>query len=502
MSPSIRKILSVALLSVCWLTLRAQTDSTALNSIARRINEILKEYNSYSIFVDTTEYVHDWIDSDDINLQIASSLGACNEIVRLFIRGADADNFVGHMARPIHYAVSSGKWEAVEILLLLGADPDSDDMYGNTPLITAVRANELEIAEKLIRYGASLTETDAERSAPLHHAAALDNFAMADMLLYYESPTELTDSEGNTPLMTGVGFGYYDIVDLLLQSGADPNAADKRGFTPLMAATQAGDTLMMSILVNAGANLYAVNMYGIDALGCAVISSREEAAAFLLDQGNRWDSHEGTSADPVTLANKYGRRDILQLMLDHGLKGKKEYSFTELSVSVNGMLTTHYQLGGVSISVSDPGFHTGIILGATLNPMNQRLLVKGNDDIIYQYKVRTNIIYAGLSREIPLSNPLSEIKVSFVPSLSLGYRFYSRYEGLEERPAGSLSFIPAADIRLSRNRMGLNAGLALMRMPFYKVGPAWFSVKVSYSLTRSTSNFTGKKIRLYNYEQN
>ncbi len=502
MTPAIKKSAIIAILLACGFTLRGQTDSLAVDSVTARIMEILKEYNSYTIFVDTSEYVQYDFNADDINLQTAASLGACNEIVRLYVRGADVNNFAGRMARPLHYAVTSGKWEAVEILLLLGADPDLDDIYGNTPLITAVRANDLVIAEKLIRYGGSLTESDRQKSSPLHHAVALGNFQMTDMLLYYDSPTELFDSEGNTPLMTGVAFSYHDLADLLLQSGADPNAEDRSGFTPLMVASQNGDTLMMRILTDAGANLYAVNVYGTDALGCAVVFSQKEAAAFLLQKGNRWENHGGTLTDPVSLANKYGRKEILQLMLDNGIKGKRELSFTELSVSAGAMVTTHYQLAGASISVSEPGIRTGIVLGALVNPLNQRMLVKGADNTIYQYRVRTNVVYTGVFREFSLSQPLSEIRVSFVPSLSLGYRFHSFYEGTEEKPDNSITVIPSADIRLSRRYLGLSTGISLLKMPFYKAGPVWLSFRVSYSLTRSSSNFTGKKIRLYNYEQN
>lgn len=500
MTPSVKKILIITVLLLCGTFLKGQNDSLVVDSITVRIKTILQEYNSYSLFVDTSDYVHDVLHADDINLQTAASMGACNEIIRLFIRGADVSNFVGNTATPLHYAVNSGKLEAVEILLLLGADPSRKDMFGNTPLITAVRANDPEIAEKLIRHGSVVTETDRQNSTPLHHAAALGNFLLTDMLLYYDSPTDMHDNEGNTPLMTVVCLGYHDITDLLLQSGADPNAADRKGFTPLMAAAQNGDTLLMRMLIKAGANLYAVNTEGLDALGGAIISSRKEAVAYLLDTGSRWNSKYGSKTDPVTLAKNYGQKEIVQLMTDRGMVARKSLSFNELSFSAGGMLTTHYQMAGGSVSVADPGIRTGFTIGAASNPLNQRMLVRAEEEVFYQYRVKSHMIYAGLFREFLLNHAYNEIKISAVPAINIGYRFHSLYEGTEDRPDDSMILMPAADLRFSRRNLGINAGVTYAKMPFYKTGPVWFTLRVSYTLSRPTDNFSLKKLRLYNYE--
>lgn len=502
MTSPIRKVLIPAILLACSISVKGQTDSLVLDSVTNRIREILEEYNSYSVFVDTSAYIHNEYEADNINLQIAASMGACNEIIRLFVRGADVNNFTGSMARPLHYAVSSGKWEAVEILLLLGADPDMDDMYGNTPLITAVRANNLVIAEKLIRYGASLIKADRYNSAPLHHAAALGNFGITDMLIYYDSPMEINDNEGNTPLMTGVCFGFHDIADLLLQSGADPNARDRRGYTPLMAASQNGDTLMMRMLIDAGVNLYAVNNEGVDALGCAVISSQKASVEYLLEKGNRWNTASGTKAGAVNLANIFGQYDILRMMQDRGMEGKRIFSFNELSFSATGLISPVYSMAGASLTIKDPGLRTGITFGATANPLKQRLLVQGNDNVYYQYQFKSTLIYAGIFREFLLTPQTGEIKVRFIPSLGFGYRYHSLYEGTEDRPDDGFHLIPAADLGIGIRSLGLSAGLSYIRFPVYRAGPIWISLKATCSFSRPGRNFMIKKVRLYNYEQN
>ncbi len=515
MSSAMKQLVVLTLFLVTALSLRSQTDSLLLqpgavylqpdslnaDSIISRIKVLLKEYNQQNLYVDISEYLDDGYNADDINLQIASSMGACNEIVRLYAEGADVNNFEGRIATPLHYAVTSGTRQAVEILLLLGADPDSYDAYGNTPLISAVRSNDLETAEVLIRYGASLEQVDRTRSSPLHHAAALGQFYIADMLLYYDSPAELKDSEGNTPLMVGVTFGYPDIADLLLQNGVEPNTPDKKGITPLMAAAFNGDTLMMKLIADAGANLYAVSDEGADALGFAVMSGKKEAVEFLLEQGNRWYYSDGEKVNPVMLAQYTGRREIIQLLHEKNIEKKTGFNPVELSLSAVGMFTSHISLAGASVSLTDPSIRTSIVIGAASDPVSRRLLVPGEEDILYQYRTRMSLIHAGLNREFILSRPANPDRLTFVPSLSAGYRFYSTYEGTTSKPENKFCIIPAAELKWRRKSLVIGGGVTWLNTPFYKVSPAWFIVRVSYVLTRTSGLIPVKKTRIYNYGQ-
>lgn len=500
MVTGLKKIFLSLLLILCGSSAFAQPDSLAMDSILQRIRVILEVYNDQVLFVDTSDYLTGVYYADDINLQLAASKGACNEILRLYVKGADVNNFVGKTATPLHYAVSSGRKEAVEILLLLGAQTDNHDLYGNTPLISAVRASDLEMAELLIRFGALPDATDRNKSTPLHHAAALGYFYITDMLLYYEAMTELHDLEGNTPLMTGVGFGFYDIADILLQSGADPNAPDKRGFTPLMTAAQNNDTLMMRLILKAGANLYTLNNEGVDALGCAIIYRQKEAAGFLLDAGNRWGNKGSANSDPVSLARNYGRGELLQMMIERGMESNKKIALEELSVSAGGMFTSIHRMTFASISLTEPGLKGGITIGAAFSPGSQKMLTEGDDDIIQQYNVKSSVIYAGVFREFLLNSPGAGYRWSFVPSIMAGYRFYSLYEGTNTRPDDKFCIIPSAEITWSMRRFALGSGLKYIGTPFYKVSPLLITIKASYTLTRYSKSITGKKIRLYNYE--
>jgi ankyrin repeat protein len=386
------------------------------------------------------------------------------------------------------------------MLLLLGALPDKPDQYGYSPLIAAVMADNLEIAELLIRYGASITKADRNGSSPLHHAAALGFFYTTDMLLYYDAPVEPYDYEGNTPLMLGVSFSYYDITDILLRAGADPNTHDKKGFTPLMAAAQNGDTLMLRMLVNAGANLYSANYDDYDALGCAARYGKAEAVSFLLQNGKRWNYSNTGLKNPVDIAEYYGHNELLPVLTMYGFAEEPKFALEELTFSAGGRFTSHYLLLDGSVSLTEPRMKTGITLGAALNPFRSKLLVE-ESDAIYQYMVNTYLIYAGIFKEFGLGETVNGNRLSIIPSLSAGYRFFSDYEGVNRKPESKFCIIPSADVNWKIKYFGISAGLSYMQTPFLKVSPIWFNLKVSYSIMQKSPVVAGKKTKIYNHEK-
>lgn len=478
----------------------SQQDTISLDSIVSRITVLLTEYNKEVLFVDTSSYERYGYNAINTNLQIAASFGACNEIIRLYSKGAEINNTVGNMPAPLLYAVASGRKDAVEILLLLGADPEVHDMYGNTPLISAIKSQDLEMAELLIRYGADISDTDFGKSTPLHHAVSLNLFYVTDMLLYYDADTEAKDNEGNTPLLVAVINAFYDIADLLLKNGANPSASDKNGFTPLMVAASDGDTLMMRMLYDAGADLYSFNRYGYDALGYAVKSGNVEAVSFLLDRGKRWNYSSGNVIHPASIAHSYSYKGIIQLLKEHGIENDIKISSKELVISAGGMATAHYQLFRGAISVSDPRLKAGITIGTMLNPFRYRLLVESDNGDIWQYMTNTYAVYGGLYKEFSLDDSFLNGKLTSYLSLSLGYTFHDTFSGSRESPGSMFRIMPSLQINWSRNMFGVSTGIQWLKSPFYDIPPVWFTLCGTVTLFSEPVRHPEKRTRLYFYE--
>ena len=65
-----KSVLLVCLLS-SLTSVRGQTDSLSVDSIAARIKIILEEYNDKTLYVDTSDYIQNDYTANDRNLQIA-----------------------------------------------------------------------------------------------------------------------------------------------------------------------------------------------------------------------------------------------------------------------------------------------------------------------------------------------------------------------------------------------------------------------------------------------
>jgi hypothetical protein len=149
-----------------------------------------------TLWVDTSDYIQNDYAANDKNLQIAASLGACNEIIRLFVRGADVNSRAGGTEAPIHYAVSSKSGRLWRYCCCLGQTLKRKTSGVIHPLVVAVRADLPVIAEKLIATALILTILTGRTPPRCITRAALGNFGITDMLLYYDARTEIPDNEG------------------------------------------------------------------------------------------------------------------------------------------------------------------------------------------------------------------------------------------------------------------------------------------------------------------
>jgi hypothetical protein len=257
---------------------------------------------------------------------------------------------------------------------------------------------------------------------------------------------------------------------------------------------------MLRMLVNAGANLYSANDDNYDALGCAVRYGNAEAASFLLKNGKRWNYRNNGLKNPFDIAEYYGQSKLIPLLTQYGLAEKPGFALEELAFTGGARFTSHYLLLDGSVSLEEPRMKAGITIGAAVNPFRWKLLVQ-ESDAIWQYNVNTYLVYAGIFKEFRLGETADGNKLSIVPSLSAGYRFFSDYEGVERKPEDKFCIIPSADVIWRIKYFGMSAGLSYMQTPFLKVFPVWLNLRLSYSIMEKSPVVPGKKIKIYNNEK-
>ncbi len=132
---------------------------------------------------------------------------------------------------PLHYAVTRGNTQIVEILIVLGAKVDVQDPAGKTPLRYAVDRGLVDTVKLLVERGANPFLADASGAT----AAEAVLMAGGDMIPAVFTPKNINASgiDGRTGLHIAADRLLKDVVYKLLDLGAQAQIRDKAGRTPL-----------------------------------------------------------------------------------------------------------------------------------------------------------------------------------------------------------------------------------------------------------------------------
>jgi ankyrin repeat protein len=436
-------------------------------------------------------------DNLDYGLMTAASEGDSLGITWLISHGADVNAETYENVTPLIFAVSAGEKNAVKLLLELGALPDAKSIYSETPLIIAVKNQNLEIAEILLRAGADPSLGDKYDATPLHYASVYGYFYIADLLIYYDAAIYKKSVDGTTPLMAAVWSGFADVADLLMQNGADPSEKDYIGFTPFLIAAQNGDTLIMNLLLKRRVNIYATNKFGYNALALAVKGDHKAAVSYLLRIGDKWNLQGSNEIDPVNVAKIYRRNDIRELLLKNDFKENRKYGIDQLLISASLKHCLYDYQTGISVMANESALNLGLLAGLDFKPFYTRVLVKEGEELYYQYRDKSAMFYAGLYKEIPLTDYQFKGNWSFIGSLSAGYTFGNKLAGTSVTPGNKFKFIPAAGFKWTKNKFSILLDLEYYNTDYYHVGPVWLRIGVAHNIFFNDLRAPGKVIKWY-----
>lgn len=478
----------IACLMISGLNVSAQWNFS--NNPLSILNQIVQ--------ADTSDYLPYYVPHAlELNLMIAASKGNVPEIKRLINKGADVNTATLEGATPLIFAVTGNKREAVRELLT--HEPELDYMTNNneTPLLIAVKSGFFEIAELLIRAGADINVKDKYGATPLHYASVYGLTDMADLLLYYDAEINTVADDGTTPLLAAVWSGEARTADLLVQNGADTEAEDNKGFTPLILAASTGDTLMMNILLKGGADLYGRNASGHNALTISIASGNLAAERFLLYKGKGWQNTENKSFDPYKVAALYRRHDAIALLKESGLEGTVKYNIDQLSVVAGSRFNRKDYYTSFQLTFREPYLGLGLTTGIDAKIWRTRVFEEKSDVILYQYRHRDYLAYAGISKEFKLTDSFSGWNTAFTASLAAGYVFGNSLTGTRDVPADRFVVVPRAGISATKINLSVEAGLEYLKTPFYLDGPLWIRIGLSYNYYFEKTRIQAKNIRWY-----
>jgi len=157
----------------------------------------------------------------------------------------------------LHHAARRGDIESIVQLVESGVSPDLPGENGLSPMMNAIHSRRIDVARKFVELGAD--------------------------------PNFKVEKDGTTPLMATIAWNYWEVNHFreeLIRAGADPNLPDKSSRSPLIQAAKhgtMGSTLSQLLLF--GADINYRDKHGRSALDYARESSRNGAAAYLIEMG-------------------------------------------------------------------------------------------------------------------------------------------------------------------------------------------------------------------------
>jgi ankyrin repeat protein len=453
---------------------------------------------SYTEYYDTSGYIPaSYKGSLDYNLMIAASKGYSLEVERLIQKGADINGETDEGVTPLIFAVAANRIKVVSLLIKYGADVNKVTSKFETPLLIAVKAQNTEMTETLIRAGADMEISDRHDATPLHFASIYGYFQIVDMLIYYGASLDNKTVEGTTPLLASIWSGYNDIADVLIQNGANMEARDNEGFTPFLMAAYFGDTVLMNLLYKKGIDIYAINNSKHNALTLSILAGQSETTIFLLKLGDKWTNSGRDAVNPYTVASKYGRKDIINILKKNNIPGKVAYQIDQTAITVSSRFSINDIYTGINLSFKEPYLNAGFIAGCDMKLWYTRVLVKRGDHLFYQYMDKGSVFYAGLFKDFSLTNRPDKFNYSISTTLLGGYSFGNKFKGTLIAPANRFMIVPSVSLKITKMNLSLNMGLEYMKTEYYHNGPVWFRAGFSYNYYFDNIRTMVKTIKWY-----
>ncbi|BHF72992.1 hypothetical protein SprV_0401606400 [Sparganum proliferum] len=255
----------------------------------------------------------------------------------------------------IHYAVSRGHLQMIDLLVSRGADINQRNVQGYTPLHLAITHSQTAALLHLISLGSNVELADEKGVQPIHLACELNDaeslklqagadIYRADAVGYYgvhvavltgsteclqrlfthettNAPTYsevnfsdqhliyLTDSEGETPLHSAVNCGNLEMIDFCLRMGASVEATQNEDFNAVHFACRRGDISVLNRLLEwqpdqSGKLLCSVCKQGCTPLHLAAKFNHAEMTAALIEHLSPMELRDWSGCTPLLLAIK------------------------------------------------------------------------------------------------------------------------------------------------------------------------------------------------------
>jgi ankyrin repeat protein len=313
--------------------------------------------------------------------------------------------------------------------------------------------------------------------------------------LYYDAPIDAKSDDGITALHAATWAGNIDIADLLIQNGANMEARDNECYTSFLIASSFGDTLIMDMLYKYRVDIFTRNVYNHNALTLAIAFGHKDAVKYLLGKSDRWKEASSLGYDPYKIAAKYRRKEIADILKSSNIPGKIKLKLDQVALSGSARFTPHDYYTGFSASFKEPYLNAGFTAGLDMKLWYTRILLENSENNYTQYQDKGAMVYAGIFKDINITNKAEKGNYILSTYLSGGYAFGNKFKGTQVTPDNGFKVIPGVSLKWTKNALSFYTSAEYTKMDYYKIGPLWFRIGASYNYYFDNLRTKLKKIK-------
>ena len=155
----------------------------------------------------------------------------------------------------LHLAVTTQRYEIVNILVTHGINLNIKNQDGNTALHVASIYLHTFLMKVLVDANADLNAINNRKRTALIEAAIRNYGRQAvEILIDAKANLDIVDEDGNTALHWAFLEKHHEAAKLLIHAGADITIPNKKGETPKILAKATGDIIIKEIIKDASAS--------------------------------------------------------------------------------------------------------------------------------------------------------------------------------------------------------------------------------------------------------
>eukprot|EP00002_Diphylleia_rotans_P003576 TRINITY_DN1246_c0_g1_i3.p1 TRINITY_DN1246_c0_g1~~TRINITY_DN1246_c0_g1_i3.p1 ORF type:complete len:1129 (+),score=201.52 TRINITY_DN1246_c0_g1_i3:275-3388(+) len=256
-------------------------------------------------------------------LHYAAKEGNAGMIKVLLELGADPLATSQQKTIALHWAVHSGKAEAVAALL---TDRESSkqmirakDIDGSSAYLWGVESGSIEILHLLEDAGFSADDADSKGITSLMIACMKGNKDVCTHIIDEKVPLDARDFDGWTALHHASFHGKDAILSLLLKSGAPVDIVGRNGMTPAHCAASKGHIACLNVLASKSKEaLLALDEHKRSCLHWACMSGNPVCVEYLIGSGVPLEGRDYLQRTPFLVAAGYGHTMLMQILMSKG----------------------------------------------------------------------------------------------------------------------------------------------------------------------------------------